>query len=265
MKQHTLTVALFSCLIAASSTARANPRPLPFTYIHESLPEGETEIEQYVDYVPMRVQSSLTGATHWYGATQFQTEFEHGITDRLELGLYVTYAPTPSEALQQSIDLTEGTGFKERLRFKLADTGAWPIDVALYGEVTESQNEIELEGKVILQRRIGHLRVAANAWVEREYYFDGRTNWVLNPTIGLTYDGSASVQPGIEYWMRAEYPDGGPSTGANHYLGPAVLLQLGRLWWSSGVYYRLNDASRRDDPGTGMAHVWVRSVIGFGL
>lgn len=265
---HVAGIALFSCSIVAPSIARANPRPLPFTYIHESLAEGESEVEQYVDYVPVHATNANNGALGWYGATQFQTEFEHGITDRLELGLYVTYVPT-TVAFDNVPALTEGTGLKERLRFKLADTGVWPIDVALYGEVTENDREIELEAKVILQRRIGALRVVANAWAEREYYFDGSKEWVLNPTIGLTYGGSATVQPGFEYWMRAEYRDGGYPAGttapaASHYLGPAMLLQLGKLWWSSGVYYRVNDVAPSPD-GTGLSRFWVRSVVGFGL
>jgi hypothetical protein len=261
-------LAAVSFAVAASlapSAARANPRPLPFTYIHETLGEGETEIEQYVDYVPTRVQSATTGAKYWYGATAFQTEYEHGITDRLELGLYVTFLPTPSDPLTQNPDIVGANGFKQRLRYRLADSGAWPIDVALYGELSESESEFEFEGKVILQRRIGALRLVGNAWFEREYTYDGHGTWVLNPTFGLTYGGVPSVQPGIEYWMRAEYPDGQPSPGANHYVGPAVLLQFGRLWWTTGVYYRLNDMNRTDDPGTGMAHVWIRTVLGLGL
>jgi hypothetical protein len=41
-----------------------------------------------------------------------------------------------------------GTGIKQRLRYRFADAGRWPIDVALYGEVTENDREIELEAKV---------------------------------------------------------------------------------------------------------------------
>ena len=37
-------------LVAAP--AWANPEPLPFTYVPETLPRHELEIEQYVDFVP---------------------------------------------------------------------------------------------------------------------------------------------------------------------------------------------------------------------
>src|SRR5689334_11863469 len=76
-------------------SASANPRPLPFTYPHEQLAEGATELEQFGDFTPVRASSPESGNPVWFGLFQFQTEFEHGITDRLELGLYLTYQPAP--------------------------------------------------------------------------------------------------------------------------------------------------------------------------
>src|SRR5437868_3863980 len=86
--------------VGVASTARANPRPLPFTYQSETLPQGSAELEQFVDFVPLRALPGA-GAMNmnpvWYLGTQFTTEFEIGLTDRLELGLYVTYVPRPGE------------------------------------------------------------------------------------------------------------------------------------------------------------------------
>lgn len=249
------------------STGATNPRPLPFSYIHETLAQGDAELEQYVDLTPLRAYSA-SGAAVWYGASQFQTEFEYGITDRLELGLYVTYAPSdPAYSLTPTMFL--GNGIKQRLRYRLAETGAWPIDVALYGEVAENEREIELEAKIILQRHFGRLRLVGNAWVEREFYYDGEREWVLNPTLGAVFEVTPSVQPGLEYWVRAEYPDGDTrrvfNHGPHHYLGPTLLLQMGRLWWSNGVYLRMNDYDRTVAVGDSFGALFVRSVIGLGL
>ena len=35
-------------------------------------------------------------------------------------------------------NMPEGTGVKQRLRYRFADAGRWPIDVAVYGEVVEN-------------------------------------------------------------------------------------------------------------------------------
>ena len=100
----------------SSGTSEATPRPLPFTYTYDTLGKGETELEQYVDLTPVKAIDSSSGKPVWYTATQFQTEFEHGLTDRLELGLYVAFMPSPGEQLHRTREatLTEGTGFKER-------------------------------------------------------------------------------------------------------------------------------------------------------
>ena len=136
---------------------------------------------------------------------------------------------------------------KQRLRYKLADTGAWPIDVSLYGEVSETEREVEFEGKIILQRRFGVMRVIANATAEQEFYYDARRDLVLNPSGGITFDALPNVQPGIEWWMHGEYPEvNAPSTrpfelGPHQYVGPTLLLQSGALWWTNGVYVRVTD------------------------
>jgi hypothetical protein len=266
-----LAAAALVSLSTAAGVARATPRPLPFTYTYDTLAQGETEIEQYVDLTPVVATDATSAKRVWYTATQFQTEFEHGITDRLELGLYVAFQPDLASSYSQTATLTEGTGFKERLRLRLAEAGEWPLDVALYGELVEYTNEFEIEAKVILERRIHKLRIAANAWVEREYYYSlPQQDWVFNPTIGATYEVTPAFHAGVEYWMRVEFPDPAPnprpfSVGANQFVGPALMFNFGHLWWSTGVYARVNDVNRTAQPLDDFGPIWVRTVVGIEL
>jgi hypothetical protein len=259
----------------ASGEARANPRPLPFTYQAETLPRGAVEVEQFVDVVPLRAVSFVTSDPIWFLATQFQTEFEVGLTDRLELGLYVDFVPQPSpEYAQQVPALLEGNGIKQRLRYHLGDPETWPVDVGLYGEVVENEREIELEAKIILQRRMGPLAVITNLWAEREFYFSGRHEWVVNPTLGATFELLPRVSFGLEGWLRAEYPDGqtGPrdfNLGPHVYVGPTFMASFGKLWWSTGAYLRVTDFDRTvavgdaTRAGDSFGHLWVRTIVGL--
>jgi hypothetical protein len=272
-------ILLTLAIVCAAAPAWSTPRPLPFTYTAETLGKGDLEVEQSIDATPTQAISTGTGTAKPYLATQFQTEFEYGILDNLELGLYLTLVPDAGNQFANSAQLMEANGSKQRLRWRLADIGAWPVDVDLYGEVTENTREIELEAKIILQRRIVRgLKAVVNLWGEREYYYAGQQEWVLNPTAGLTYEITPMFQPGIEYWMRAEFPDGNAvpkgfsafNLGPNHYLGPTMLLNFGKLWWSSGVYLRLNDLKRSPTvdpsvPADAYGVVWVRTVIGLSL
>jgi hypothetical protein len=271
MRQFPLLAAALIAVLSIAGRAESNPRPLPFTYPYETLPEGEAELEQYVDVTPVRALSTATGQPAWLSIFRLQTEFEYGITDRLELGLYVQYVPRPSEAWSSAPSFPEGNGLKQRLRLRLAEAGEWPVDVALYGEVVELDNEIELEAKLNLQRRIDKARLMVNLTGEREIYFDGRQDWVFSPSAGITYEVTPSVHPGFEYWMRAEYPDEkapGPrpfADGPHHFVGPALMVNFGKLWWSSGIYYRASDVHREVAVGDNVGHVWVRTVIGLSL
>jgi hypothetical protein len=271
MSSRILAASAAALVSTSSAIAAANPRPLPFTYQHEQIAAGDLELEQYVDFTPARARSAATGDPEWLGLTQFQTEFEYGLRDNLELGLYVTMVPAASSGFSDIPRGSEGTGLKQRLRWRLAETGAWPIDVSLYGELVENEREIELEGKIILQRRFGLARLIANVTAEDEYYYDGSHDIVFNPSAGLTFELSPSVQPGIEWWMRAEYPqENAPDPrpfelGPHQYVGPALLLQFGKLWWTNGVYARVSDTSHSLQIGESFGAIWVRTVIGIEL
>lgn len=251
--------------LAAPATAHATPRPLPFTYIYETLPAGEAEIELYTDLTPLRlVDAAAVPSTRL--VPQAQVEVEYGLTDRLELGLYLVYVPTDFSGFLYAPHMTEASGIKQRLRYRFADAGRWPVDLALYGELVENDHELEFEAKVILQRRVGPLRIAANAWAELEYEWAASEKaLVLNPTAGVVLERSITVQPGLEYWMHGEYVNGaGWVIKPTHYVGPTLLLQFGKIWWSSGIYLRANGlqtpAVGSGDP---LGAVWARSIVGI--
>jgi hypothetical protein len=260
-------------LLLLPRAASANPRPLPFTYPYETLPEGEAEIEQYVDTTPLR--SADEGGTRiWEPSYVLQTEYEYGITDRLELGLYLVFANDAGGPL-----VFDGT--KQRLRFRLAEQDQWPVDVALYGEVAEKHDEFELEEKIIVTKRFGDVRLMTNLWFEQGFErYQGEPEFVANPTLGVTGQITPSFHVGAEYWMHAklgEEEEAAPAAtpaeqevqefndAAHHYLGPAVSLQFGKLWWSTAAYLRLDQMKRATEIGDKFGHVWVRTVIGLSL
>jgi hypothetical protein len=258
--------------VFVASVAHANPRPLPFTYTSDTLPAGGVELEQYVDLTPLRAISPTTTMPETYLASAFQTEIEIGLRDRLELGLYLTYVPDFGAALANQAQFAgAGTGLKQRLRYMLADPGAWPIDVGVYGELVENEREIELEAKLLLQMRFDRLRVAANLSAEYELYFSDQRELVVNPSLGATYELTPRVHLGVETWLRGEYPTNpapGMRTfglGPHVYAGPALLASFGKLWWTVGVYARVTEMSHDLTPGEPYGSVWARSLIGYEL
>jgi hypothetical protein len=281
-----LAIVTVGAILLLSRPAKATPRPLPFTYNYETLGEGEFEVEQYVDLDPIRV-TSTTNMPVLALASEFQTEFEYGLTNRLELGVYVTLAPEPlggAYAEDAGIpSLIEGNGLKERLRYRLFDEGVLPIDTGLYGELTENEREFEIEAKVLLQKRFGKLRVDANIIGEHESYFSSsQADWIFDPSAGVTYQVTPVFQPGIDSWMwfeRTNLPTNQTLTvekqtplnlRPNVYLGPAVLFNFGKFWWSTGVYFRVTNlnynAQQEGTVGQDIfGGVWIRTILGIGF
>jgi hypothetical protein len=263
---------VLAAVAAPVATARANPRPLPFTYTTDTLGPGQVEIEQYVDLVALRAINPTSTAPQWYLPGAFQTEIEIGLAHRLELGLYLTFVPDPGEQLAgKAMFPGAGNGLKQRLRYVLADPGAWPLDAGLYGELVENEREVELEAKLLVQRRLDRLRIAVNLSAEYELYFSGQRELVLDPSLGATYELSPRLHLGLDSWLRSEYPQRPrPATrsfglGPAAYLGPAAMVNFGKLWWALGVYARITDPSHHLQPGEPYGPIYVRSLIGYDL
>jgi hypothetical protein len=252
-----------------ASPALANPRPLPFTYPYETLPAQALEVEQVVDLTPVRALDT-GGTEHWVPRSTLITELEYGITSRLELGFYFQLVDEPALGTEAPLRFD---GLKQRLRYRLGEPGAWPVDVALYGEVAELRNEIELEGKIILQRRLGPVRVMTNLWLERELYHSGRREWVLHPTLGAAYEFAPWINAGLEGWLVREIADGAAggdpidqyNAGPLAFAGPTLFLQGNRGWLALGAYARLTDAGRAARIGDRYGRFWVRALVGIDL
>jgi hypothetical protein len=266
------TLAVAIVVLLASASASANPRALPFTYTTDTLAKGAVEIEQYVDLALLRAVSSTSTGVEWYLASAFQTEIEIGLADRLELGLYMTFVPDPGEQFaSKALFPGVGNGLKQRLRYIFADPGQLPIDLGVYGELVENEREIEIEAKLLIQKRLGRLRIAANLSGELELYFSEQRELVINPSLGVTCEITPRLHLGLDSWLRGEYPRNPAPTmrsfglGPQAYLGPAAMVSFGKLWWAVGAYARVTDTGHELLPGEPYGPIYVRSMIGYDL
>jgi hypothetical protein len=265
-----LAAVSFAAATLPAARAGATPRTLPFSYPYETLPEGSVEVEHFIDSTWVRIpRTAAPTETRTTFAPNFEhnTEFEYGVTDHLEIAAYLrwTQDASPEPALR-----FEGT--KYRARYRVAEEGELPVDVAFYLELGIFHDEYELEEKVILSKRFGNLRLMANLWVEQEWErgengFD--RHFIINPTIGATYQLSPNFHLGAEYWAR-----GSLSTNAaagtvdefnqqvHHFVGPALSLTFGKFWWSVGAYARVDHLSRSSEIGDAYGKLWVRTGLG---
>lgn len=256
------SVAVAIATVFAAKTARANPKTLPYSYGTATSPPGAMEVEAIVDLVPIRVAKEQTDGTLLeLTALRYQltTEFEYGLTDRLELGFYMAFmqgaAADGAPLVFQSI--------KQRVRFRLSEPEAWPVDVGLYFELAEAYNEIEFEEKILLQRRFGPLTAVANLWIEQEYYFTtDESRFVYNPTLGLTWTVVPGLTLGAEYWARGRFDNDDRS---RHYVGPTVQVARGEYWFALGAYMRVDNLGKDEIVNDAFGRLWFRVIAGIGL
>jgi hypothetical protein len=255
--------------------AAATPVPLPFTYPYETLGQGELEDELYGDVTPLRVNADPTGVkpgTLTEPAYVLQNEIEFGVTDHVELAWYQVFEATPQDGGTNAMTFD---GFKFRGRFRVAEAGELPVDLAFYLELETLHDEWSLEEKVILAKRFGRMHWMANLWVEEEDNrpFDGSAqffDFVFNPTTGFTWEVAPWFQPGVEYWARGVYGSREATSidainhRLHHFVGPTVHFDWGKLWWSLGVYADCNNVNA---PQVGEIYgpVWVRTLLGLTL
>ncbi len=270
-----VVVAIGVLVSLAARPAHASPVPLPFTYPYETLAKGDVEDELYGDVTPLKVNADPTGAkpgTLVEPAYVLQNEIEFGVTDHVELAWYQVFEANPVDG---GANVATFDGFKFRGRFRVAEAGELPVDLAFYLELETLHDEWSLEEKVILAKRIGRLHWMGNLWVEEEDNrpFDGAAqffDFVFNPTTGFTYEVTPTFQPGIEYWGRGVYgAREATSIDAindrfHHFVGPTVHFDWGKLWWSLGVYADCNNVN---SPQVGEIYgpIWVRTLLGINL
>jgi hypothetical protein len=260
-----------------ASLVGATPRRLPFTYPNETLAEAAVEIEGYSDVNLLRSAADPNdpnAGNIWTPQYIFQIELEYGLSDRWELGFYQIFRAEPQPG---GDNLMGFDGLKWRIRTRLAEPGQLPIDIGFYLELETMHDELSLEEKVNLQRRLGRLTWMANLWVEEtlarplDTTAHGRTgHFIVNPTTGIVIQTTPGFHPGIEFWARGQVSPSGVSaqdrenSRVHYFVGPTAHVNFGRLWWSAGLYVHANSV-KPPQPGDAYGPVWFRSVLGMEL
>ena len=162
----------FLCLAFVSN---AQDRIFTYTYQSNVLNKGQREIEVW--------NTLRQGKQDFFSRLDNRTEYEVGLGGNLQTSFYLnltTKTKTVMEGAQKSTETNYEIGFSNEWKLKLLDQVANPLGLALYGEYGISSNEYELEGKIIIDKKINNLTIAGNATYEAEFaptYVNNQLNW----------------------------------------------------------------------------------------
>lgn len=143
--------------------SRAQDRIFTYAYQSTVLNKGQREIEIW--------NTVRTGREDFYARLDHRSEFEIGLGRKLQTAFYLNLTAktsTTEEDASKSLHTENEISFSNEWKLKLMDPVANPFGLALYGEYGIGSNEFELEGKLILDKRISNLTIAANVVYEAE-------------------------------------------------------------------------------------------------
>lgn len=216
---------LLLCLLLAVS-ASADRRHFVWTYEYMTMPAGSAEFEHYFGY--KLADRDFKEQGHY----SHQLEIEVGVTDRWDISLYQTFDQVNNSGFDYS-------GFKFRTRYRLFESGQYPVDPLLYLEIKRSADHAdptEVEGKLILGKTYQKLYSAFNFVAERalgsgfewEWKYDVGVGYQIIPAFAVGIESVGNFESGVE---------------ARQGLGPSISAARGTVWFSAGMLFPLNQYS----------------------
>jgi hypothetical protein len=247
-----LAGALLILLSLGSKPARASQRHFTYTYEVYTASAGEVELENWVTWLYTHGHNGEP-STHEF---DFRHEFEFGITDRLQLSLYVADWHITDHTIDGERSHYDDAAAE--VVYRLSDPVTNLLGSAIYGEVRGGKDLFALEGKLLLQKNFGKWVTAYNAVVEGKWVGDNlrERNGEIAQTAAVSYEISPRFTVGAEALHEIDLPNWEEAEPSVVWLGPNASLRSGRWYMTATVLARLtsNEAEPR---------VQTRLITGF--
>jgi hypothetical protein len=231
------------------TAAPAGERRFAFSYEADTVPAGTREFEQWVTW------KGRKDSNHDYSQFTFREEFEFGLTDRLQLGIYL-FDWTLTRGNASDDTEYKDTGFD--LIYNLTDPTTDWLGSALYGEVLWGPELLKLEGKLLLQKNVGKWMYAWNTILEAEWEGDqyAEDNGAWENTFGISYQINPSLSVGVEALHEVEFEDW--SESSDHYLwaGPNISYRKNNWFIVAAPMFQITDDAGEPD-------YFMRTIMGF--
>lgn len=187
-------------LLVSVFNSQAQDRLFTYTYQSTVLNKGQRELESW--------HTLRTGRSDYYARYDHRTEFEIGLGKNLQTAFYLNLTSktkTLTNNGAKSLSTSNEIGFSNEWKYKLMDPVADRFGLALYGEIGVFSNEFELEGKVIADKKIGNLTIAANGVFEEEFapeYTNNKLEWEKEKKLEGYLSFAYSVKPTFAFTLE---------------------------------------------------------------
>lgn len=209
-------------LLVISSSASAGSRHFTYTYETTTMAKGAMELESWVTW------KTDKQADPDFERFDIRHEFEFGVTDRLQLAFY--FADWRHEESSGKSSKTSFRDIAVEAIYNLTDPNTTPFGSALYGEIKGSDDFIELEGKLLLQKNIGSWILAYNVGGEIAWEGNYETDEAeLMQSAGVSYQFNPSFSAGFEVLHEIAAPDVETLGDSGVFVGPNIAWRKDRI------------------------------------
>ena len=220
-------VTFFAVFFLFVCSGRAGARR--FTYVYEATTAAPRSVESE-NWITWRTSPR---EERRFNAVDFRNEIEFGVTDHLQVGIYLAdwgYREDPG---------ANEHGFRYQtsaleLIYNLTNPTTDLLGLALYGEVRGGPEVLELESKVILQKNLGDFVVAYNGTLEAKWEGEHleEEDGEFSQSFGVSYEISPALLLGAELLHEIDLPDWSEPGDSIVYGGPNVSYRRGN-WWAT--------------------------------
>jgi hypothetical protein len=212
-------VALMMLCFGLGGEVQAAQRNFVWTEEYGTLATGNAEVEFWNTAKTEDIQTR--NASDW----NQQVELEYGITDHFNASLYQVYEQPADEPSLTYL------GWKVELKYRIAEKDVLPVDILLYAENEQLNDEDgpRFEGKLILAKEFARLGIAYNQIFERRYATGKEEH---EYAAGISYELVPALRLGLE--AKGSYSE------KQYAVGPTIAWIGNRIWADIGAVYGLN-------------------------
>lgn len=267
LKPLLVTLFIFSLFVHV----RADERPFPYTYTSDVLKKSMRDFEIHTNF--------RVGRENFYSRIENRLEYEFGVTDKFQAAFYLNFQNSTSEnTANNSYDSKfEFKGISTEFIYQLSNKYTNSFGFAPYMELTLNTREVELETKLILDKKIGRsFTLALNLNAEYEWEYNPlpektEKELELDILLGGSYQATNNFAFGFEARNHNPIPDGKGLEYSSLFLGPNVNYRS-ENWYATLTWLHQLPALKKseDMPNSniildGQERNTVKLLLGFSL
>ena len=216
------TLPCLGAALALCATVEAGSRRFTYNYETTTMSKGAMELESWVTW------KTNKDADADFERFDIRHEFEYGVTDRFQLALY--FADWRYEENATESGKVEFRDVAIEAIYNLTDPNTTAFGSAVYGEIKGSDEFIELEAKLLLQKNIGQWMFVYNIGGEIGWEDNYESDFAeLMQSAGASYQINPSWSVGVEVLHEIAVPDVEEIGDSAVYLGPNVAWRNDRF------------------------------------